>query len=106
MDPDNRFGLTPTDLLSTAYYALSARLVARTAAVLGKEKDALYYGDLERRVTEAFRREYVSPSGRVISETQTAQAAALFFDLLLPEQKPVAAEHLAERIGSYAASCR
>ena len=97
-DPDNRFGLTPTDLLSTAYYALSARLVARTAAVLGKEKDALYYGDLERRVTEAFRREYVSPSGRVISETQTAQAAALFFDLLLPEQKPVAAEHLAERI--------
>ena len=97
-DPDNWFGLTPSDLISTAYYALSARVVARAAAVLGLESDARYYGNLERRVTEAFRREYVSANGRVVSETQTAQAIALYFDLLLPEQKPVAAEHLAERI--------
>ncbi len=33
-----------------------------------------------------------------MSETQTAQAVALAFDLLLPGQKAVAAEHLAERI--------
>lgn len=97
-DPDNWFGLTPTDLLATAYYALSTRIVARTAALLGKDADAAYYQDLERRVTEAFRREYVSPNGRVVSETQTAQAVALVFDLLLPEQRPVAAEHLAERL--------
>lgn len=97
-DPDNFFGLTPTDLLATAYYALSTRIVARTAAVLGYEEDAKLYGELENRVTEAFRREYVSGNGRVVSETQTAQAVALFFDLLKPEQKPVAAEHLAERI--------
>ena len=97
-DPGNWFGLTPTDLISTAYYALSARIVATTAKLLGKTEDAEYYGDLERRVTEAFRREYVSQNGRVVSETQTAQAIALYFDLLLPEQRPVAAEHLAERI--------
>lgn len=97
-DPDNWFGLTPTDLISTAYYALSARLVARAAALLGKEEDAAFYGDLEQRVTEAFRQEYVSPSGRIVSETQTAQAIALLFGLLLPEQRPVAAEHLAERL--------
>ena len=97
-DPDNLFGLTPTNLISTAYYALSARIVAQTARLLGKTEDAEYYADLERRVTEAFRREYVSENGRVISETQTAQAVALHFGLLKPEQRPVAAEHLAERL--------
>ena len=97
-DPDNWFGLTPTDLISTAYDALSARIVAKTAKLLGLDEDATHYGNLEKKVTEAFRREYVSANGRVISETQTAQAIALYFDLLLPEQRPVAAWHLAERI--------
>ena len=97
-DTDNKFGLTPTDLLATAYYALSARVVARTAKVLDLEEDAKYYAELEERIKTAFRKEYVSQNGRVVSETQTAQAIALYFDLLLPEQKAVAAEHLAERV--------
>ena len=97
-DENNFFGLTPTELISTAYYALSARLVAKTAALLGKTEDADYYAALEQRIGEAFRREYVSQNGRVVSETQTAQAVALAFDLLLPEQRAVTAAHLAERI--------
>ena len=97
-DPDNWFGLTPTDLISTAYYALSARIVARTAKLLGYAEDAEEYGVLAERVAEAFRDEYVSRNGRVISETQTAQAIALYFDLLTPAQRPTAAEHLAERL--------
>ena len=97
-DPDNLYGLTPTDLIATAFYALSADIVARAAWVLGKADDAARYGELTRRVREAFRREYVSPNGRVVSETQTAQAIALFFDLLLPDQQAVTAEHLAERL--------
>ena len=97
-DPDNFFGLTPTDLIATAYYALSSDIVARAARVLGKDADAEYYRSLSSRVREAFRREYVSQNGRVVSETQTAQAIALFFDLLLPEQRAVTAEHLAERL--------
>ena len=97
-DPDNWFGLTPSDLISTAYYALSARIVAKTARLLGLEADARSYGELEQKVTEAFRREYVTPGGRVVSETQTAQAIALYFDLLTDEQKGVAAAHLAERL--------
>lgn len=97
-DPDNFFGLTPTDLIATAYYALSSDIVARAARVLGKDNDAEYYSNLTRRVREAFRKEYVSQNGRVVSETQTAQAIALFFDLLLPKQRAVTAEHLAERL--------
>ncbi len=97
-DPDNWFGLTPPDLIATAYYALSARIVAKTATLLGKDADAKAYALLADQVAEAFRREYVSPSGRVVSETQTAQALALYFDLLLPGQREVAAAHLAERL--------
>ena len=97
-DPDNLRGLTPTDLIATAFYALSANIVSKAAGVLGMHDDEAYYVRLADRVRAAFRKEYVSENGRVVSETQTAQAIALFFDLLLPEQKPVAAEHLAERL--------
>ncbi len=97
-DPDNWFGLTPTDLLATAYYALSTRILAKTAAVLHKGEDAAHYSSLSERIENAFRKEFVSESGRVVSETQTAQAVALYFGLLLPDQKPVAAAHLAERV--------
>ena len=84
--------------MTCAYYALSARIVARSAKLLGYAEDAEAYGALAARVAEAFRDEYVSRNGRVISETQTAQAIALSFDLLTPEQRPTAAAHLAERL--------
>lgn len=97
-DPDNHYGLTPTDLLATAYYAHSAQLVAKAARVLGREADAKAYAALSERIRKAFRDEYVTRNGRVVSETQTAQVIALAMDLLLPAQRPVAAAHLAERI--------
>ncbi len=97
-DPDNWFGLTPTDLIATAYYALSARIMSQAAEALGRKEDAAHYGALHARVAEAFRREYVTPGGRVVSLTQTAQTIALHFDLLKPEDRAVTAERLAERI--------
>ncbi|MBQ7865714.1 MAG: family 78 glycoside hydrolase catalytic domain [Clostridia bacterium] len=97
-DPDNFYGLTPTDLIATAFYAFSSDILTKAARVLGKDEDAAHYGALTQRIKEAFRKEYVSGNGRVVSETQTAQAIALYFDLLLPEQRAVAAKHLAERI--------
>ena len=97
-DPDNFFGLTPTTLVATAYYAWSAEHLARAAAVLGRTDDVRFYGDLAERVRAAFRREFVSESGRVSSETQTAYLLALNMDLLKPEQRAKAAECLAERI--------
>lgn len=97
-DPDNLFGLTPTDLIATAFYALSCEIVAKAAAVLGKAEDARTYGTLADRIRRAFRQEYVSPNGRVVSQTQTAHAIALLFGLLLPEQRELAAQQLAQRI--------
>lgn len=97
-DPDNFFGLTPPILVATAYYAWSAETLSKAAKVLGKEEDAAAYADLAEKVRAAFRKEFVSESGRVSSETQTAYLLALNMDMLLPEQREKAAACLAERI--------
>lgn len=97
-DPNNLFGLTPPDLIATAFYAYSASLTGRAARLLGKEEDARRYERLAEQVREAFQREYVSPSGRVIAETQTAYVIALMMDMLTPAQRETAVRHLAERL--------
>ena len=97
-DPDSVFGLTPTDLIATAYYAYSTMILAKAAKRIGKEEDAAYYTELAGRIREAFRDEYVSANGRVVSETQTAQLLPLHMDLVLPEQRGTVIRHLAERI--------
>jgi alpha-L-rhamnosidase len=97
-DPFNLFGATPTDLIATAYYAYSTRLVVKAARVLGKADEAEKYEALYNRVRNAFRKEYMTPNGRVLSETQTAQVVALHFGLCEESERPVIAKHLAERI--------
>ncbi len=75
---------TRTDrfLVATAYLAHSARLLSETASLLGEEKDHRRYGDLADRVRAAFDAEYLSPSGRLVGDSQTAYALALRFDLI------------------------
>ena len=97
-DPNNRFGLTPPDLIATAFYAYSARILSDTASLLNKEEDAVHYAELSEKVKEAFRKEYVSQSGRVVAETQTAYAIALMADMLLPHQRVKAVDGLANRL--------
>ena len=97
-DPDNFFGLTPTGLCATAYYAWSAEHLSKAAAVLGKDGDAETYARLAEDVRAAFRREYVTEAGRVSSETQTAYLLALSMNMLRPDQRAKAAACLAERI--------
>ncbi len=66
---------TGKDLIATAFYAHSTDLVQRAAAVLGKKDDAAEYAALLPRIKEAFRKEFVTASGRVGENTQTAYAA-------------------------------
>jgi alpha-L-rhamnosidase len=85
---------TPRDLISTAYFARTTELVSRIAAILGKKADAKKYTALHRRVMAAFNREFVSPSGRVVGDTQTGYLLALGFDLLPMVKRAHAAEQL------------
>ena len=97
-DPDGLFGMTSNALVATAYYAWSAEHVSKAAAVLGKGEDAREYADLAQKIREAFRREFVTETGRVAAETQTAYLLALRMNMLRKEQRPKAVECLAERL--------
>ena len=91
--------LTDKALVATAYHAHTARLLARAAAVLGHETDRARFDALASEVTTAFNDEFVTPTGRMASDAQTAYALALRFDLLPTERQRVrAAARLAELV--------
>ena len=85
---------TPNDVIYEAYFAGSARLLARAAAALGKAEDAAEYGRLADDVKLAFNRAYVSPEGVVAGDTQCAYVLALGFDLLDDAKAKIAAGRL------------
>ena len=86
---------TDKELIATAFFAHSADLLARAAAVLGKADDARAYRELFGRVRLAFQREFVTGAGRLSSNTQTAYALALEFDLLPEATRQAAGDRLA-----------
>jgi len=92
---------TDKDLIQTAYFARSTELLARTAQVLGKKEDASVYADLEEKIRSAFQKEYVTPNGRLSSNTQTAYALALAFGLLPESQRAEAAARLAADVKKF-----
>ena len=92
---------TGKDFIATAYLAHSADLVARAAAVLGRRDDAQQYRALFNQVRDAFRREFVSPNGRVSENTQTAYALALNFGLLTDAETAGAARRLVDDIRAH-----
>ena len=85
---------TDRALVATAYLAYSADLLAQAADVLGNSDDHRRYAGLAAATRAAFRHEYVSPSGRLVSDAPTAVALALRFELLLPEQRDTAGRRL------------
>ena len=86
---------TDKDLIATAFYAHSTDLLARSAKVLGKTEDARAYRDLFERIRTAWNKEYVTASGRLASNTQTAYALALEFGLLPESRRTEAGARLA-----------
>ncbi|MFG1707375.1 glycoside hydrolase family 78 protein [Nonomuraea sp. M3C6] len=99
--PPDDPGKARTDpaLIATAYHAWTAQIVADTARLLGRSGDADRYAALASAVREAFRGEFVTPSGRLACDTQTAYALALHADLLdKPDQRERAGRRLAELV--------
>ncbi|WP_216326300.1 glycoside hydrolase family 78 protein [Deinococcus aestuarii] len=78
-------GRTLPGVVATAYFARSAEVLGLTARVLGRHEAAQRYLALADEVRAAFAREYVTPSGRVLSDSGTSYALALEFALLRDE---------------------
>ena len=99
-DPSYPGATTGTDLIATAFLAHSTDLVSRAATVLGRANEAASYRAVFQAMREAFNREFVSRTGRVGENTQTAYALAIAFDLLPDSLVPAAAERLAHDVAA------
>ncbi len=85
--PGSFFGATPPDLVATAYFARSAGILAKSFRAVGEEGEAIRYDELSVSIVRAFQREFVTSTGRVAAQTQTANALVLAFGLCLPEHR-------------------
>jgi alpha-L-rhamnosidase len=90
---------TDPDVVATAHLARSAEIVSLAAAALGDDDTAERYGRLAAEVRDAFASEYVTASGRVLSDAQTAYALAIAWALLpSEEQRERAGRRLADLV--------
>ena len=76
-----------TELIPTIYWARSADLMSRTAAVLGRTTDAVGLADLAVSIKRSFCAAFLSEDGRLSEDKQGMYVLALEFDLVPPEQR-------------------
>ncbi|MBC8096719.1 MAG: family 78 glycoside hydrolase catalytic domain, partial [Akkermansiaceae bacterium] len=87
-------GSTPGNLVSTAFYARCANEMAELAQTLGHSADAATYRQLFTNICAAFQTNYLSADGTVGSGSQSGYVLALYFNLLTPAQRTLAAAKL------------
>lgn len=97
-DSPSCFGGTEKEQVATAFFAYATSLLVKVTEVLGEEDDNRHYRDLHQKICDSFYQEFVSRSGRVWSNTQTAYVHALNFDLLPEEERSRAAGRLVDDI--------
>jgi alpha-L-rhamnosidase len=93
-------GVSTTSVVDTAYFARSAWIVSKSAAILGKPDDAAKYDKLFHDIAAAFDRAYVQADGSISAGTQTTYVLALEFDLLPQNLRAAAAKHLSDDVES------
>lgn len=97
----SRTGATDKYLVANAYYAHSTDIVRNAAKILNKTADVKKYDSLYENIKEAFNKEYITTTGRMVSETQTGSVLALHFDLAEEKYKERILESLVTNIGEH-----
>jgi alpha-L-rhamnosidase len=95
---DSYTGSTPKDLIASAFYYYSTHLLSLAAEVLGKTEDSEVYRSLGDKIKEQFRREFITPAGRLIAPTQTAHVLVLMFGLAEGDTKRRVVDTLVELV--------
>jgi alpha-L-rhamnosidase len=90
--------VTPKVLAATAYFAHSADLTGKAAAILGRRLDAEKYHELYKGICRAFVRRWVKADGTIYGGAQGSYALALQFELLSPDLIAPAMHHLTDAI--------
>ncbi|MEM1166342.1 MAG: family 78 glycoside hydrolase catalytic domain [Planctomycetota bacterium] len=84
---------TPREMIGTAYLIRCADLVAKVSDVLDDQSAKSKYLDIAARAREVFRREFVTPSDRLVGHTQTGYALAISFELCPEVATPILGRH-------------
>lgn len=100
-DNDGSSAVTDKYLIAQCFFAHSAQILINTAKVLGKNDDIAVFEAILKKTKDAYLKEYVTGSGRLVSSTQTAYVLALQFDMLPESMRAQAAERLVANIKSY-----
>lgn len=97
----DRTGATDKYLVANAYYAYSTDIVRKAAQVLGFQEDEEKYDKLYQRIVKLFDEEYITRTGRMVSETQTGCVLALHFGLAQEKYRDRIAKSLATNIANH-----
>jgi len=87
-------GLTPVPATGTLTWFRLAAKCAWICGQLGRDEDARRCNRLAAEIRDRFNARFVTPGGRVSTGSQTAQALALFYDVLEPGMRTAAFEKL------------
>ncbi|WVF71810.1 hypothetical protein IAT40_006618 [Kwoniella sp. CBS 6097] len=74
-------GPTDNHLVADAWLIHTCRVFSKVSAILGQQQVADKYAKRVEAMIESFWDEYITKNGRVISDTQTALASIVHFDL-------------------------
>ncbi|MBK7480892.1 MAG: alpha-L-rhamnosidase, partial [Bacteroidales bacterium] len=89
-------GFTERDLFQQLFFAYSTDLLSKQQ--MGSGNTLKEYSELCEKIKSVFNREYVTPAGRVGTNSQTSYVLALMFNLLPDELRPAAAKFLVDDI--------
>ncbi|KAN0098892.1 glycoside hydrolase family 78 protein [Hyaloscypha variabilis] len=83
-------------LVANAFLIHSLDIISKISSIIGKDQEAKQYADEAILVRREFCDEYMTPNGRLVSDSQTAYALGICFDLFpTPRQRVQAGERLA-----------
>ena len=99
-DMDNREGGTDKTFIASVFYMYAARLTSQAAALIGKQEDAVSYGQRADEVRSAIRAKYLDPvcTGGLTIQTQTAYATAIYLGVFEEAELPAAGEALVQLV--------
>ncbi len=89
---------TDKDLIATAYFYWSTNILSQTADILNQTEDSRYYASLLPHIQDAFEKEFVTETGRLSSNTQTAYAISLHSKILPKRYRESALRRLEQDI--------
>ncbi|KAH7400186.1 bacterial alpha-L-rhamnosidase-domain-containing protein [Cadophora sp. MPI-SDFR-AT-0126] len=91
-------GMTDAKMVANAFLIHSLDLMVKIAGILGQATDQAKFDAESQAARREFQDEYVTRNGRLVSDSQTAYALAICFDLLTPGQRSRAGTRLVELV--------